>query len=410
MPLIEELLHLIKKLITRTLLIPLCAIPVRKNRVLLNNGLSHNYSDNPKAVAEFLRRNAPGTIELVYAVDDAEKYQSLRDAGITPVTFHSLKYFYFAVTAAVYLTNNGGYSYLPPRKKQLVIDTWHGGGAYKRCGIWGYRNVRVGRAELKLSAQNVNIFLSTSTRSSEILSQSFLLPRSIFWEIGMPRNDSLIHQDAAAGRRTREELGISDGERLVLFAPTFRRPGGRCTGAPVAIPYGIDHTLVCQALQKRFSGTWRFAFRFHPGIQKRGNLPSPEILDVSDYGDIQRLLQASDVLITDFSSSMWDFMLTGRPCFLFMPDMESCMRETGFFLPPSEWPFSKAAGNAELEQNILAFDEKKYAKACAHHYRDLGGCETGRAAQLVGERICRHIDTLAEEQRRKRQENGGLWL
>jgi len=105
---------------------------------------------------------------------------------------------------------------------------------------------------------------------------------------------------------------------------------------------------------------------------------------------MQELLLAADVLITDFSSAVWDFMLTGRPCFLFALDYDRYIETADVYTPMSEWPFPKARGNAELEENILAFDEKRYAEDCARHYVELGGCETGRAAQLVGERLLEH--------------------
>lgn len=371
------------------LLHPLCVLPIKRNRVVLNNGLSHNYSDNPKAVAECLLREHPGEFEIIFAVDDPERHRFLEERGIRPVRFRSPVYFYYAVTAAVYLTNNGGYSYLPRRKGQLVIETWHGGGAYKRCGICEYRNKRIGRCEMRMAAGNLDIFLSTSKRATAIYSENFLLPHDTFWEIGMPRNDGLVHADPAAHEAIRGRLGIADKESLVLFAPTFRRSDGGYTEAPASISYGIDSARVCAALERRFTGTWRFAFRFHPGIRDRGSPPEGSVLNVSDYGDMQELLLAADVLITDFSSSMWDFMLTGRPCFLFMPDFECCEREIGFFSPPSEWPFSMAHSNGELERTILDFSESGYARDCAEHYAALGGCETGRAAQLVGEKILR---------------------
>ena len=372
------------------MLLPLCMFPVKRNRVVLNNGLSHNYSDNPKAVAECLLREYPGRFEIIYAVDKPERYRFLEERGIHPVRFHSPEYFYYAVTAAVYLTNNGGYSYLPRRKKQLVIETWHGGGAYKRCGICEYRNKTVGRLEMRMAAGNLDVFLSTSRQSSKMYSEYFCLPQDVFWEIGMPRNDTLLHPDAAERARVREELGIGGDERLVLFAPTFRRAGSY-TGAPEAFSYGIDCARVTAALEKRFSGTWRFAFRFHPGIRTRGGLTEENVLDVSGYADMQELLLAADVLITDFSSSVWDFMLTGRPCFLFALDFDHYLQTTDVYTPVSQWPFPKARDNAELEDHILCFDQRRYAGDCARHYAEMGGCETGRAAQFTGSKIYAHV-------------------
>lgn len=388
----DEWMHLIKKLVVWVLLLPLRLLPVKRNRVLLNNGLSHNYSDNPKAVAECLRKDYPECFEIIFAVDAPKKYPFLRGKGIKAVKFHSPEYFYYAMTAAVYLTNNGGYSYLPRRKKRLVIETWHGGGAYKKVGICEYKNEKIGRFELKLAAKNIDVFLSTSKCSTDMYSEYFLLPRSVFWEIGMPRNDDLVHGYVGEREEIRSRLGLSGDERLVLFAPTFRRLNG--TEAPASVFYGIDPACVCAALQTKFAGTWRFAFRSHPGIRNRDGMPVKEGLDVSDYEDMQELLRAADVLITDFSSSIWDFMLTNRPIFLFAVDFDRYLQTTDVYTSISEWPFPKARDNAELEENILSFDEKQYAKDCARHYAEMGGCETGEAAQLISRRIYEHTFSI----------------
>ena len=102
---------------------------------------------------------------------------------------------------------------------------------------------------------------------------------------------------------------------------------------------------------------------------------------------MQELLLVSDVLINDFSSCMWDFMLTKKPCFIFAKDLQHYIDTTDVYTPVSEWPFSKATSNEELVKNILSFDEKEYLCACKKHYTDLGGCETGKAAVLVADRI-----------------------
>ena len=102
---------------------------------------------------------------------------------------------------------------------------------------------------------------------------------------------------------------------------------------------------------------------------------------------MQELLCASDAMINDFSSSMWDFMLTGRPSFLFAVDLDHYVATTEVYTPVSEWPFPKATSNDELEQNILNFSEENYAASCDRHYRDLGGSETGEATKLICQRI-----------------------
>ena len=102
---------------------------------------------------------------------------------------------------------------------------------------------------------------------------------------------------------------------------------------------------------------------------------------------MQELLCASDAMINDFSSSMWDFMLSGKPSFLFAIDLEHYIKTTEVYTPVDSWPFPKSVNNDQLEKNILEFNEDDYKAACKRHYDELGGTESGEATKLVCERI-----------------------
>lgn len=383
----DALIRYTKKVIMRIILTPFRLFPLKKNRVVLINDLSRNYSGNPKMVAEYLSDVYPDMFEIIIVVKDTHEHSYLLQKGMRVVKFNSFSYFFLCMTAAILLTNSGGLSYLPLKKSQYVINTWHGGGAYKKSGLDMYEDTPLFRKDLLLSANNTDVFLSTCKKFSEVFEKCMLIPKEAFWEIGMPRNDMLICADDKKREIIRENLGLKEGEKLILFAPTYRKPGDNYFKESISISYGVDCKRVCKALEKRFGGTWRFAFRFHPCVTNRDNLPEGNVMDFSEYGDMQELLLAADAMINDFSSSMWDFMLTGRPSFTFALDMEHYINTTEVYTPVESWPFSKAVNNDELEKNILSFDEKEYAAACERHYTQLGGCETGKATQLVCERI-----------------------
>ena len=110
-------------------------------------------------------------------------------------------------------------------------------------------------------------------------------------------------------------------------------------------------------------------------------------MDLTEYEDMQELLLATDVMINDFSSSMWDFMLTGKPSFMYAIDMKHYIETTEVYTPIEEWPFPKSTNNDELVDSIVSFDEEKYIENCKKHYETLGGCETGHACEQVCKRI-----------------------
>jgi len=319
-----------------------------------------------------------------------ENYAYLKERGIEVVKFNSLQYFFYALTSAVFLTNSGGFSYLPMRKKQFIVNTWHGGGAYKKCGIYMYNDTPIFRKNLMLASKGTDVFMSTCSRFSDVVSESMLIPRDIFWEVGMPRNDRMLQHDDEYRENIRRKLGLREGEKLILFAPTYRKIDDNYFRDSVAISYGVDCDRVCKAMESRFGGKWKFALRYHPCVTNRGDMEDMGVMDLTDYEDMQDLLCAADAMINDFSSSMWDFMLTGRPSFLFAVDLEHYVATTDVYTPVSRWPFPQSVNNDELESNILNFNEEEYAAACKYHYEELGGCETGKATQLICERIYNH--------------------
>lgn len=378
-----ELIRFLKKILMLIALTPLRILPVKSNRIILENSLAHNYADNIKPVAERLVNLYPGKFEIYISVTDLDKNACLINKGIIPIRFHSFKYYYIAMTSAFFITNSGGYSYIPLRKKQYVINTWHGGGAYKKIGIDSYSAGWLYRNELKFAAKKTSMFMATGSLFADLISKALLIPREVFNLAGMPRNDILVNGNDEIKKIVRDKISLSDDERLVLYAPTYRKVDDNTFAKSVAIEYGIDTRRVCNALSTRFGGKWRFAVRLHPVVKGINEFKGDDIIDLSDYDDMQELLLTADVMINDFSSSMWDFMLTGKPVFIFARDLQHYINTTAVYTPVEEWPFPKSTNNAELEESILSFNETKYKLNCDKHYAQLGGCETGRATEVV---------------------------
>jgi CDP-glycerol glycerophosphotransferase len=192
----------------------------------------------------------------------------------------------------------------------------------------------------------------------------------------MPRNDLLVNgQSPHIDRKVRAALGIDEDAHILLYAPTYREDRQVAS-------YFFDIEAVREALVQRFGGTWTIVFRLHYLIA--GKLPaSSAYVDASGYDDMQELLYASSVLVTDYSSSIWDFGLTGRPCFLFTPDLDDYDQERGFYSDIHTWPWPLAQTDEEFVGNIESFDEQDYARKLAQHYEDLGSTDTGHACETV---------------------------
>ena len=271
--------------------------------------------------------------------------------------------------------------FLPKRKKQLFLCSWHGGGAYKKVGTnQGYAWQKMSRTR----AANTDLYTSACRAFKNFVAPSWYADPVRFLECGMPRNDLLIKEryNSALIADIKRNLGIPTDRKIILYAPTFRGSAH----APEQFAMAIDVEKTIESAEARFGGTFCFAFRCHHTMIGK-TAPLGAVHDMSNCPDMQELLLAADVLISDYSSSIWDFSLMLKPCFLFTPDLEEYESSMDFYVPIHEWPFSYALTNRELEEQILDFDESAYRVRCLSHHRDLGSFERGNACEVVCNKI-----------------------
>ena len=290
---------------------------------------------------------------------------------------NTLGYCYYAITAKFYICNTGVTSYLPKRKGQIFINTWHGGGAYKKAGI-DYNASKLDKLKQKKIAEETDYVLSSSKVFSDIMSKSLLIDKSRFLESGMPRNDMFFKSNKSNYiNKIKSNLGFAEQDKIILYAPTYRE--GRSSFLD------LDTVGLHECLKKRFGGKWTGLIRAHHFEKRR--LSEKEWIDVSEYPDMQELLLIADVLITDYSSCMWDFSLTFKPGFIFAPDIDDYMHDRNFYTALDEWPYPVAASNQALQSNILNFDYQVSREKIEKHHLNLGNFENGTAGKQVGDLI-----------------------
>ena len=152
--------------------------------------------------------------------------------------------------------------------------------------------------------------------------------------------------------------------------------------------YDVDFDRLKAALERKFGGEWVILLRMHYYLaDKAMAVGAPYLRNATEYPDMQDLLQCADVLLTDYSSCMWDFSLMHKPCFLYARDIAEYRGERDFYTPIDSWPFPLADDNGALEQVIADFDPDGYRAAVDRHHQELGSTESGTAAKQCVERI-----------------------
>lgn len=378
---LKPLLKLAVIYVLRFVMRVLSIFPIRKNRIVINSYRGEQYSCNPKYISQGLQKMYPEKYEIIWAFKNPGKYYDLKKSGIKLVSFASIKRFYYEATAKISINNIGSYSWMPVRKGQEHINTWHGAVDYKKVALSEINNDAVMKKTLLMSARETTLYLSANKFFSEYCIPTEFGYRGEILEYGLPRNDALYFRNTQKARdRIVRKYKINPDNIIVLYAPTWRYdPDQKITP--------LDFSMVKNSAEKRFGKSCTVIFRAHhiTGCIGTGN---DWVVDVTDYPDSQEIMASSDLLITDYSSMMWDFSLTGRPCFLYVPDIDTYVAERGFNISADKWGFSICTTSQELGRAIEGYNAEYYQKIVEKHHNMLGSYETGHAT----EKICQWID------------------
>ncbi len=365
-------------------------LKVQDNKIVFMSHRGKQYSCNPMYICEYLLSAYPGEFEIVWAFNKPGRFKYLEEKGIKVVKKESRKHLRHLMTAKVIVTNVDFFTYLPHVKGQIALDTWHGGGSYKTCGFANAQNLLTARQRrhFKRLYSKVNLYCSSSRAFTQQTIRESRLFEGEVMEVGMPRNDILIN----GGRpditeKVRAYFGLEESTKIVLYAPTYR------SEQEMAEMAELDIGGLISALEDRFGGEWVCLFRRH----HLGKMVREGVLSATEYPDMQELLYAADVLVSDYSSCIWDFSLMYKPVFLFCPDLGKYGDARDFYVPIEEWHFILTKSQDELEEKIRGFDEAAYRRGIEQHHRELGSCETGQATELVCERIYKECFAEREE-------------
>ena len=319
--------------------------------------------------------------KIVWAVNDKRKFN---EKGIVFSNAFSFNHLFHFCTAKVIVTNGGMPTYMPKRKGQYVINTWHGGGAYKR-GIPVSSSASRERIQMNMyKSKCLDLFVSSCRDFEEKvipdISQNY---KGEILRCGLPRNDIFFSDIQSVREKVCSYFNLDKNNLLVLYAPTFR---GDYYALNKKFISAVDFNRISRATQKRFAKQIVVAFRAHALMTE--TIFNEVAINVTSYPDMQELLCAADILISDYSSTIWDFSLTKKPCFLYCPDLNYYLNEDrGVYTPIETWPGILCRTNEELEQAILNFDEAEYVKKVEKHHKDMGSYETGHACEQVCKRI-----------------------
>ncbi|MEO8830513.1 CDP-glycerol glycerophosphotransferase family protein [Lapillicoccus sp.] len=292
--------------------------------VLFSTFGGRSAGDSPLAIHDELRsRGCPS--RLIWEVADG---LAVTPEGTETVVIGSAEHVKLLHTSSHLVNNNNFPFWYRKRPDQFYLQTWHGT-PLKRIGK------HVPMTNLSLSYRDLmsrepqawDVLLAQNDFATEALADAFDYPGEVL-NLGYPRNDALTSADDRRRAAVRNRLGVSDNVRLVLYAPTWRDNVKTATGG-----YALVNHLDLAKVAAAFGGESTLLVRGHSNTPGLTSVPAANILDVSRYPDINDLMIVADVLVTDYSSVMFDYVNTGRPMLFLVPDLAEYAGETrGFYL------------------------------------------------------------------------------
>ncbi|HEY2917086.1 MAG TPA: CDP-glycerol glycerophosphotransferase family protein [Candidatus Limnocylindrales bacterium] len=291
-----------------------------------------------------------------------------------------------------------------------AVQAWHACGAFKRFG-YSVADKGFGADDASLAAYpihaNYDLCLVSAERFAPFYAEAFRQPLERFTaRLGIPRTDVLVDPvaRAAAEARVRARYRLPAGKRVVLYAPTFR--GRRITEARSPLDLDIevmrtalapDHVLLVRAhpfvttrLSAGEAGT-----EPHGAGSRAGHGPADPgeggsnagfVIDVSGWPELNELLLVSDVLVTDYSSAIYEFALLGRPIAFLTPDRAAYEDERGFYLRfPEDLPGPAFGTTAALAAWLRSgpFDVERVRQFAARSFDVADGHATARFVDQV---------------------------
>ena len=314
---------------------------VKHNRklVLISSFGGKKYDDSPKEIYEKMQTNKHfSSYRYVWAFHNPSEFDIL---GALKVKTDSFAYFITALKAGVWITNSSlerGLSFKP--KDTLYVNTWHGSTIKKMGSDIDEANTSF----RSLGKMKVDIMTAQNEEQADIFSRVFDIPRENFLVCGLPRNDFLMTATPEYVAMVKDRLHLSNGKKIILYAPTFREFDRDSRGVILKPPIDL------QKWQKALADDFVLLFRAHYEVAAVIGLKTNDFCrDMTNYQELNDLLLAADILISDYSSIIFDYALLEKPIFHYCYDYEQYESKRGMYMDIREH-----LNGSEYEDDLLA--------------------------------------------------------
>ena len=364
-------------------------VAIRDNIIIFESYGGTRYADSVRAIyEELLEDENYRSFYFVWAFKNPEDYAFLLKNHHTVLVRKGTKeYRKYYAQARFWINNVTVPDYFKPKKGQIYVETWHGT-PLKRlgCDIETDADVRQTRGHMhrryRAKGRKVTYFLSPSDYYTDVIASAFAKKdkASAFLNTGYPRNDKLFNFTPEQVASYKEKYHIPTDKKILLYAPTWRESLQDNEGH-FTLKNGIDFNRLFDLI----GDDYVILYRAHHQIKSHELPESSQLIDVSSVDDVEDLYLVSDMLITDYSSTMFDFANLHRPMIFHMYDRREYEEDIrGFYLSTDELPGPITATTEELANAILSLpDDFSYEEKYTAFHEKYNQYDDGKSAKRV---------------------------
>lgn len=390
---------IVKKCIVLIYIILNKVLPLQKKTIVFGSNLGRNYSGNPKAIYENMVEQ--GLDQIYHIVWFFENENTKIPGNAKIAKYGRFKYLYYMAVAKVWVFDCRQPKFLAKRKGVTYIQTWHGTPLKKLALDMKEVTMAEGKdtdeykKDFYDNAQTWDYLLSQNSYSTAIFRRAFAFYKTMV-EVGYPRNDILFTgNNEETIKELKIELGLPLDKKVILYAPTWRDDEFYCQGS-----YKFNPSLAFHMFMEKLREEYVCIVKYHYLIQDSIDWADYKgfIYDYDKSYDIANLYLVSDMLITDYSSVMFDYSLLNRPMFFYAYDLEKykdILR--GFYFDfVSDVPGPISLKTEDLIDDILHYDANDYRAKYTRFHEKYNHLDNGHASEKVVEIIKSHISRNGE--------------
>lgn len=357
-------------------------LPLREDWVFVESFFGKSYSDSPKYLYEYMYDTYGDKYRYIWCLNKRTKEMKGRPSICKR---HSLRYVYYTSRAKYFICNTRQPSWYKKREGVVFLETWHGTPLKKLA--FDLDDIHAASQNHKKlfyrQSKAWDYLISANRFSTDVFERAFCYPRENIIEVGYPRNDILYSERAVQiAAEVKAELGIPEGKRVILYAPTWRD-----NQFYEKAKYKFTLAMDLERMKREFGKDSVLLLRTHYYIADRVDLTGLEdfVYNGSSYNDVSRLYLASDICITDYSSVFFDFANLRRPMLFFAYDYEDYKSEIRgmYFDMEKELPGPIVQTNDELVKAIHELDRisEQYGERYEQFYEKFCHIDDGNASK-----------------------------